>query len=390
MSLRSHLPRTGAGWLRATLMVLLVVSCGASRASAQCRRRLSPGHAEAAPGERVEALTPRLVAQSGGRVAWYHGTKHELIAYDAISDDKRKNTEVYVMSPDGSGRRCVTCDSPIAKGFTGQPDWHPDGDYILLQAENKNSAHKFYNHMAWGVDADIWIINKDGSGARKIWDTPKGYAALHPHFNKNGTLLVFAERVPTGKVIPGMRALTPGGENHWDGWRIHLASVNLKAEGASVLGHHRTLAPNGGGIYETHGFTADGRLVYAHTDGGRAYMDDVFVANPDGSGVKNLTNSPSSWEEHGQYSSGGDFAFISSRFDTRLRFPRSKVAQLRTELFLQKRGGSPVQMTDMNARKGRRIVVSDYDWDREGKRIAFQVAALDGSVNPEIWMIQLP
>jgi len=75
MSLRSLLPRTGAGWLRATLIVLLVVSCGASRASAQCRRRLSPRHAEADPEERVEAPTPRLVAQSGGRVAWYHGTK---------------------------------------------------------------------------------------------------------------------------------------------------------------------------------------------------------------------------------------------------------------------------------------------------------------------------
>jgi len=330
---------------------------------------------------------PRLVAQSGGRVAWYHGSKHELIAYDAVSDERHKDTELYVMNPDGSGRRCVTCGSPISTGFVGQPAWHPDGDHLVIQVENENSAHKFYNHMSWGIDADLWLINKDGSGARKISDTPPGHAALHPHFNQDGSRLMFAERIPTGKVIPGLRLITPGGENHWLGWRIHLAKVDLEAPDGKVLSDHRTLAPNGQGFYETHGFTDDGRLLYSHTDAGRAYVDDIFSALPDGSKVKNLTNSPSTWDEHGQYSSRGDFAFISSRFDKSLRFPRSRAAQLRTELFVEKSGGSPVQMTNMNTTKGRRIAVSDFDWDRDGKRIVFQVAVVDGSVNPEIWMI---
>jgi len=337
----------------------------------------------------VEVATPRLVTENGGRVAWYHGAKHELVAYDAIGDDRTKNTELYLSNPDGSGRRCVTCDSPIPKGFVGQPDWHPDGEHIVLQVENGNSAHKFYNHQAWGIDDDLWIINRDGSGARKLWSTPKGYAALHPHFSEDGTTLMFAERVPTGKSIPALRTITPGGENHWTGWRIHLASVNMKADGANVLSNHRTLAPNGEGFYETHQITPDGRVVYSHTAGGRAYVDDVFISNSDGSGVKNLTNSPTSWDEHGQFSSRGYFSFVSSRFDPTLVFPMARPAQLRTELYVEKPDGRPVQLTDMNVRKGRRVAVSDYDWDRESRRIIFQVAVLDGSASPELWMIDV-
>jgi hypothetical protein len=35
-------------------------------------------------------------------------------------------------------------------------------------------------------------------------------------------------------------------------------------------------------------------------------------------------------------------------------------------------------------------VVSDFDWDREGKRIVFQVAVIDGSRHPEIWIVEVP
>lgn len=42
---------------------------------------------------------------------------------------------------------------------------------------------------------DLWVIKKDSTGAEKIWSTPKDNAALHPHFSKDGTKIMFAERV---------------------------------------------------------------------------------------------------------------------------------------------------------------------------------------------------
>jgi Tol biopolymer transport system component len=385
-------PLSPAGrWLRRGLAVLLLIACASSLEAQRRRWRARPRSAPPPAPERVDVPPPRLITDSGGRLSWYQGSKHQLIAFDAVSDDRTKNSEVYTMNPDGSGRRCVTCDAPVPKGFVGQPAWHPDGEHIVIQVENKNSAHKYFNHMSWGVDNDLWLIKRDGSGAQKIWElTRSGQAALHPQFSDDGSLLMFAERSPTGKVIPGMRALTPGGENQWEGWRLHIASVNVNADGPKVLSNHRNLAPNGSGFYESHQITDDGRAVFSFTPGGRAYVDDIYSARLDGSDVKNLTNSPTSWDELGHYSPQGDFAFISSRFDRALIFPRARPTQLRSELFVQKRGaGAPVQMTDMNARKGRPMVVSDFDWDREGKRIAFQVAALDLTVKPEIWMIDV-
>lgn len=336
---------------------------------------------------------PRLLLQSGGRVAWYRGSAHELIAFDAIVDERRRNTELFLVAPDGSGRRCVTCDAAsIPKGFVGQPAWHPGGEHLVLQVENGNSEHRFYNHVSFGIDNDLWLIRRDGSGARRIWTSADKHAALHPHFSEDGRRLIFAERIPTGDKLRGLvlRRLAPGGENQWTGWRIHVADVDLSRPASDVLSNHRTLRPNGPGFYETHGFSPDGRIVYSFTPGGAAYVDDSYSVSVNGSDPRNLTNSPRTWEEHAQYAPDGSrLAFISSRMDPSLRYPQARPKDLRTELFLQDVGGPIHQLTDMNTRKGQRVVVSDFDWDRAGRRIVFQVADIDASRPPEVWLVDV-
>ena len=86
------------------------------------------------------------ISKSAGRVDWYHGARHELIAFDTIVNNRTKNTEIFVMEPDGSNVTCVTCDAPIPKGFIGQPAWHPDGNHLIFQAESEHSQHGLYNH----------------------------------------------------------------------------------------------------------------------------------------------------------------------------------------------------------------------------------------------------
>ena len=84
----------------------------------------------------------------------------------------------------------------------------------------------------------------------------------------------------------------------------------------------------------------------------------------------------------------GALAFISSRFDPSLVFPKARPRDVRTELFIRD-GKGDRQITDMNRRKGTRIAVSDFDFDRTGRRLAFQVATIDASRRPEIWMVNL-
>ena len=224
----------------------------------------------------------KLFTEEGGRVDWYKGSEHELIAYDAISNKILKNTEVYIVKPDGSGKQCVTCDSGIPKGFVGQPAWHPDGEHIIIQVENSNSKHRAMEHQCFGLNNDLWIIKKDGTGAKRIWTTDLNHAALHPHFSHNGTKLIFAERIPTGVKIPGIGDRTPGGENHWDGWQIRIADFDPR--NMEII-ESTTIKPNGNGFYETNDFYNDEEFTYSYTANGQAYVDDLYSMKIDGANV---------------------------------------------------------------------------------------------------------
>ena len=351
--------------------------------------------------------TQERISYNGGRVAWYTTglSNHELIAYDAVVDPNPllKYTEVFTMQPDGSSVFDVTGpNTDVPGGFVGQPAWHPDGQHIVLQVENGNSQHTRYNHVSWGINNDLWIIKKDGTGAEKIWDTPLNHAALHPHFNANGTKLIFAERIATG-VDLGFP--TPGGENPWAGWQIHIVDFDISATGTNKLSNHIILTDIdfvGGqvlnpGFFETHGFVDQSTIIFSHTDNGDNYVDDIFTAHLDGSNVQNLIQSPTTWDEHGSFSpSGENLAFVSSRVDPDWQAPVDDASTLRTELYLQDQLFAVTQITDFNASgdNDKRYLVSDFEWDWTGSRIVLQVAPVDkvsGSPDPpEIWIITFP
>jgi len=371
-----------SAWALCALLAL-AAGCGGGRSV----------YAAAGSEERIPGVKVRQLTDKGGRVAWHHGSKHKLIAYDSITSRDPYRLDVYVTEADGSNKRCVTCDMEELGNIKGNPDWHPDGEHLLLQVGNENAGKiSIFNHVSFGFNNDLWIISLDGKRAEKIWSTPLNNAALHAHFNKKGDKLVFARRKKTGKSRLIWRLITPDGENHWDGWRIHLADFNLKKSGENMLSNHRELQPNGDGMYETHGFAPDGRLVYSHTEGGRAYVDDIYKCDPDGGNVENMTQSRNTWEEHGSYSPDGrSFAFMSSRIDPSLKFPKAKPRNLRSELYLRDSNGKIRRVTDMNSRRGEQTAVSDYAWGPDGKSLAVQVAPFEEiGLDPEIWIVELP
>lgn len=338
------------------------------------------------------------LTENGGRLAWYAGDVHELIAYDAIVDARTAATEVFVMRADGSRVRCVTCRMAFPKGdgFVGQPAWHPDGKHLVIQVENANSRHTRFNHMSWGIDADLWIVALDGRRAERIWSSPPHNAALHPHFSPDGRRLVFAQRMSTARVT--YRLFHPwaviGGQNPWDGWSIHSAAFDIDASGREALSLHRRIAPSGGGFYETHAVSNDGRIVYSHTGGGAPYVDDIFETDAEGTRVGRLVHSPETWDEHGAYSPNGrNLAFISSRADRQWRAPASRPDTLTTELFVRSADGVIHQLTHFNAEGDgeTRYLVSDFDWDHSGRRIAFQLAPVSAAGRaepPQIWLLE--
>lgn len=69
----------------------------------------------------------KTFTNQGGRVDWSHN--NNLIAFDRKDEDGYY--DVWVMKPDGTEQKCLTCDKPqLPNKNIGQPAWHPSGKYI--------------------------------------------------------------------------------------------------------------------------------------------------------------------------------------------------------------------------------------------------------------------
>ena len=368
------------------LLILILIVIGLSFSSACYAPR---------PANAV-SIQAKKVTDRGGRLDWYKGVKHNLVAFDAIVDDATKNTELHTMQPDGSDRFCVTCNAPVPKGFIGQPVWHPDREHIIFQVENEHSTHTLFNHLAWGINNDIWIIKRDGSGADLIYKTKLNHAALHPQISPDGKTIIFSARTPTGRVNPKWKNRTPGGENHWEGWSIISGKLDLTRPGTSKISNPKTLIADDSGFFETHQILEDGSIVFSHTKNGAPYVDDIYIMNASGGNIRKLVDSPKTWDEHGLFSPDRKFlAFISSRHDTSWQAPKSRAKDLQTELYVKRSAdGALRRITGFNNGR-RRYLASDFSWSKDGKAIMIQAAPfrkrlIGGyeALSPEIWLIE--
>jgi TolB protein len=85
-------------------------------------------------------------------------------------DGSGTQPDLWVMNADGSGQRRITDDVAFENGIT----WTPDGTKIAFEK-----------------DADIWTIAPDGSEPRNLTDTPDA-AEVNPDFSPDGEKLAFA------------------------------------------------------------------------------------------------------------------------------------------------------------------------------------------------------
>jgi Tol biopolymer transport system component len=298
------------------------------------------------------------------------------------------------MNSDGSEKTNITEGTVVSEGFIGNPVWYIDGEHIVFQAESEHSEHRFLNHMAWGINNDLWIITKEGKDPELIYSTEINHGALHAHFNSEGNIIIFAERTATGVTYDWIEELNlgAGGENQWAGWSVHIADFDINKTGKEKLSNHRSITPNGPGFYETHTITDDKKIIYSFTPDGQGYVDDIYICNYDGSDPVNLINNPKSWEEHGNYSpSGKALAFLSNRFDKNWEAPGSKTDALRLELYLKK-DDEIIKLTDHNSEMDENIryLVSDFSWNKDGDEILYQVAPMKGidALSPQIWLLK--
>lgn len=322
-------------------------------------------------------VSHRNLTEHGGRVDWCPSTN--LIAFDRMTG---KNTsEVFVIRPDGSGERCITCNTPrLPQGIRGQPAWHPGGEFLVIQVQGKFYGGSRFEFVSWGIHNDLWLIAADGSWAQMLVEAEYLGASLHPHFSDSGDRLFWTVRESTGKKIPQrLFDKTPGRENPWDGWHLAVANFNRNIGGAARLTKRIDLYRGEGGFFESHALKED-VIWFSHTKNGRPFVDDIYRARVDGTQRVNITNSPGTWEEHGEPSPKGSLVTFNSSRSFDWKNPPDTAGTLRLELWARRmKSGTFVRLTNFNEQLAgrRRVLTSDYAWSPSGREIAVYYATFD-------------
>jgi Tol biopolymer transport system component len=209
---------------------------------------------------------------------------------------------IYVMNADGSGQRKLT-QTPRRQG---EPAWSPDGEKIAFSAPA--------GHLG---AADVFVINADGSGVQNVTNTTT--TSFDLAWSPDGEKIAYIEiQIPEPRSA--LYVVNADGTGKQRVTRPLAVDVGIPS---SWSPDGRTLAFTGvGGIYTVHAdgsglrrltghsygptWSPDGRKIafISDRDDRAHHASDIFVMNADGSGQRNLTDTPNVSEHTASWAPG--------------------------------------------------------------------------------------
>jgi uncharacterized protein (TIGR03437 family) len=250
----------------------------------------------------VKAVVPLRSGDS--RVYW--AKTRNMILYDAISPNNY--FDIYVMNPDGTGQRCVTCNSPsLPNKHIGNPESDPTDSWIIFQAQKPDTVPgvpDFLANPGAGRDNDIWIMDWNAQIFLKVTNVPlSDGGVLHPHFSNKGNQITWAQRYSSSGSPYGL-------------WTIQVADFSVQ-NGMPVVSNIQSFSPGAQKqFYETHAFSPDdSKILFSGnlTPGMSVYDIDIYTLDLQTGELVDLTNSNDAWDEHAHYTpSGNGIVWMSS------------------------------------------------------------------------------
>jgi len=253
-------------------------------------------------------------------------------------DPAAKNEDVFSMAPDGTAKgnlsRNATPDSA--------PSWSPDGTRLAFTRPGK------------GGGEDVFVMNANGKGQRNL--TRSSPEDANPDWAPDGSKVAYdvggAQIFASGADGSAMQRLIPGGfAPSWSPTGLQIAyTQNVEPSNSEIF----VANADGTGVRNlTNATSFDDDGAAWSPDGTRIAFTryvgaagEIYVMNADGSGLVNLTNDPSSDSEPTWSPDGTKIAFSTNRGPTG-----------DTEIFVMNADGSnPVNLTKSPANE------SDPDW----------------------------
>jgi TolB protein len=244
---------------------------------------------------------------------------------------------LYVMNPDGSGKRRLARHFWVSNLSLGSLAWSPDRRKLVFAAHLSRSTAPCDSYCG----KEIFVINADGSGLRRL--TRNAVADWEPAWSPDGQKIAWLSRGPqgTGADVFVMNAdgsdqqnLTPKPGNRGD--------PRWSPDGRAIL------------------FTAASPGQPPSPSAGP--ISDAYVMNADGSGQRNLTHTPKAGEFGPAWSPDGHHIAFSRRAG-----PPGEVRIV----VMNADGSAKHAVTPKLAHTGDGWITVTAAWSPDGRRIAF-------------------
>jgi Tol biopolymer transport system component len=210
-----------------------------------------------------------------------------------FESNQNGNSDIYVMNNDDTNVIRLT-DSPVNEL---QASWSPDGAKIAFVQFNNDINGQFVG--------DIWAMNADGSSKMNLTDST--VTELCPRWSPDGSKIAYVGYYNDNFQIYTMDSngnnktrLTDTGNNYYPIWSPDSSKIAFVSEhngNAEIY----IMASNGSqqtrlttntvtGCYPS--FSPNGAMIAFYSEQG----EDIWVVNTDGSNLRDLTNSPQTYD----------------------------------------------------------------------------------------------